>query len=119
MKDNSGYFEIKKSKFYSFVFLVNSEKEIKEKLADIQKQYKDARHVVYAYRVEEDGILREKFYNDKEPTGTAGQPLLFLLKKKGLMNTLLVVVRYFGGVKLGAGGLMRAYKSAGLDALEK
>lgn len=117
--DQEGFFETKKSKFYSFVFLLNSETEIKAKLAELQKKYKDARHIVYAYRINDAGVLREKFQNDKEPTGSAGQPLLYLLQKKDLINCLLVVIRYFGGTKLGVGGLMRAYTAAGQDALKE
>lgn len=115
---NEGFFEVRKSKFYSFAFLVSSEKEIKTNLAKLQKIYKDAKHIVYAYRLEEGGVLREKFQNDKEPTGSAGQPLLYLLQKKEIKNCLLVVIRYFGGTKLGVGGLMRAYTKAGQEALK-
>ncbi len=119
LKSNQeGFFESKKSKFYSFVFLVDSEKEIKDRLQELQKKYKDARHIVYAYRMEEEGVLREKFQNDKEPTGSAGKPLLYLLQKKELNNCLLVVIRYFGGTKLGVGGLARAYTASALESLK-
>ncbi|MBT6691368.1 YigZ family protein [Candidatus Parcubacteria bacterium] len=109
--------EIKKSKFLGFVFCVDSIEAAKSHLDKLKKDYKDARHVVYAYRLEESGVLREKFDNNKEPGGSAGQPLLYLLQKKDIINCLIVVVRYFGGTKLGVGGLMRAYTKAGQGTL--
>jgi uncharacterized YigZ family protein len=109
--------EIKKSKFLGFVFYVDNIEASKGVLEKLRQEYKDARHLVYAYRLEEAGVLREKFDNDKEPGGSAGQPLLYLLQKKGVINCLLVVVRYFGGTKLGVGGLMRAYTQAGQETL--
>jgi len=110
---------IKKSKFLGWSFDVNSTSEVKDILAYFKKEYADARHIVYAYRLKEQGILREKFDNDKEPSSSAGQPLLYLLQKKELMDKLVVVVRYFGGTKLGVGGLIRAYTQAGQEALGK
>ena len=109
--------EIKKSKFLGFSFCVASIEDVKGVLQKLKQDYKDARHLVYAYRLEDDGVLREKFDNDKEPGGSAGQPLLYLLQKKEVANCLLVVVRYFGGIKLGVGGLMRAYTQAGQETL--
>lgn len=111
--------EIKKSKFFGFCFAVSSREQVKNILAEIKKDYSDASHIVYAYRLEEGGVMYEKFDNDKEPSGSAGQPLLYLLQKKELKNKLLVVVRYFGGTKLGVGGLVRAYTQAGQEALDK
>lgn len=108
---------VKKSKFLGFCFYLKKFEEIKNVLADLQSQYDDARHIVYAYRFQEAGVLKEKFYNSKEPQGTAGPPLLSLLQKKEITNCLLVVVRYFGGVKLGPGGLVRAYTQAAKQAL--
>ena len=105
----------KKSKFLGFSFSVTSKIEIKEKLEQLKKEYKDARHVVWAYRFQENGVLREKYTDDKEPSGSAGSAILFLLQKKEAMNCLVDVIRYFGGIKLGKGGLARAYtKSANL-----
>ncbi|MDD5749622.1 MAG: YigZ family protein [Patescibacteria group bacterium] len=108
---------IKKSKFLGFCFWLDSEEVIREKIAELKKEYSDASHLVYAYRLKSGGVWREKFVNDKEPAASAGAPLLYLLQKKELENCLLVVVRYFGGIKLGVGGLIRAYTQAGQSAL--
>lgn len=111
--------EIKKSKFLGFCFALNSEQEVKEKIETLKKEYKDARHVIWAYRVSENGVLKEKYTEDKEPSGSAGSAILFLLQKKEALDCLLVVVRYFGGTKLGVGGLARAYTESAKLALEK
>lgn len=110
--------KIKKSRFLGFAFLIEQEEDIKKILLDLNKQYKDARHIVYAYRLLDNNVLREKFDNNKEPVNSAGKPLLYLLQKKDVVNCLLVVVRYFGGTKLGVGGLVRAYTKAGQIVLE-
>lgn len=109
---------IKKSKFLGFAFCVQSEPEVKNILTELQKEYKDAKHLVYAYRFLNNGSLKERFYNDKEPTNSAGKPLLYLLQQKEVINCLLIVVRYFGGIKLGVGGLRRAYTTTGQEVLE-
>jgi uncharacterized YigZ family protein len=110
--------EVKKSKFLGFSFLVTNENEVKEKTAQLKKEYKDARHIVWAYRLKESGVLREKYTDDKEPSGSAGSAILFLLQKKEAMDCLVVVIRYFGGVKLGKGGLARAYTATAQQVLE-
>jgi len=112
-----GVVEIKKSKFFSLFFITNTLAQAEKILADLQAEYSDASHLVFAWRIEDGKQLREKFYNDKEPSGSGGQPLLYLLQKKEIINGLLVVVRYFGGTKLGIGGLIRAYTQAGQIAL--
>ena len=104
-------YEIKKSKFYAFNYSVDSTEEINTILDSLKKEHKKARHIVYAYKI--DGI--EKKYDDGEPSGTAGLPLYNIINKKNLNHILIVVVRYFGGIKLGAGGLLRAYNTAGSD----
>ncbi len=111
--------EVKKSKFLGFCFVVHSELEVKEKIATLKKEYKDARHIAWAYRLQEAGVLKEKYTEDKEPAGSAGSAVLFLLQKKEAINCLLVIIRYFGGVKLGVGGLARAYTESAKLALEK
>lgn len=109
---------IKKSKFLGFAFLISQESDIKKILSDLNKQHKNARHIVYAYRYLDNNTLKEKFDNNKEPVNSAGKPLLYLLQKKDVVNCLLVVIRYFGGTKLGVGGLVRAYTQAGQLTLE-
>ena len=111
--------EVKKSKFLAFSFFVSSEAEVKKYIAAIKAEYSDARHFVWAYRLTEVGISKEKYTEDKEPAGSAGSAILFLLKKKEVKNCLIVVVRYFGGVKLGVGGLARAYTASTNIVLER
>ena len=107
----------KGSKFIGIALPVGSEDEVKEKLDGIRKQYYDARHHCYAY------ILGQKAEqlranDDGEPNHSAGDPILGQIKSKTLTNTLVVVVRYFGGTKLGVSGLIHAYKTAAQEALE-
>ena len=111
--------EAKKSRFLGFCFYVESKEQINNFLESFEGEYKGAAHIIYAYRFKEEGVLREKYDNDTEPTGSAGPPLLSLLQKKQVMNCLLVVVRYFGGTLLGTGGLVRAYTQAGQQTLEE
>ena len=114
-KEYSALYEIQKSKFYSFAYPVFDVSKVNEIIESIREEYKGATHVCYAYVLDSPKV--EKMSDDGEPTGTAGKPMLELLKKKKLSNVLLVVVRYFGGIKLGAGGLVRAYTTAGNMAL--
>ncbi len=109
--------EIKKSKFLTYLRIVQTEEEVEQYLAEFREQHKKATHVCYAYRLQSPS--REKASDDGEPSGTAGVPMLDILKKKNITNVLAVVVRYFGGVKLGAGGLVRAYAGSVVEALEK
>ena len=104
-------YEIKKSKFYAFRYEVDNIEEINNILQELKKEHKKARHIVYAYKI--DGL--EKKYDDGEPSGTAGLPLYNIINKKDLNHVLIVVVRYFGGIKLGAGGLLRAYNTSGSE----
>lgn len=108
--------EIKRSKFIAVVARVRDEEELFSRLGEIRKKYSDATHVCYAAIFDRTGNAA-RFSDDGEPSGTAGQPILEALKKSGLKETLVAVVRYFGGIKLGAGGLIRAYSSAASDAL--
>lgn len=112
----SGIYKSKGSKFLAFAVPVYSEQEIKQQLDEFRKQYFDARHVCYAWMLGED---REHFRanDDGEPSGTAGRPILGQINSKQLTNILIVVVRYFGGILLGTGGLIVAYKEAAADAL--
>lgn len=111
-----GIFKEKMSKFISFAIPVASAAEVKKHIADYQKKYYDARHVCWAYML---GASRDEFYsNDNgEPSGTAGKPILGQINSLGLTNVLVVVVRYFGGIKLGTSGLIAAYREAAREAL--
>lgn len=104
-ENNTHELEIKKSKFISKIYKVNSIEEINTILAELKKQYSDATHHCYAYIVNN----YKKSSDDGEPGGTAGIPILQVLDKQNLNYILCVVIRYFGGIKLGAGGLVRAY----------
>ena len=112
---NTSSIEIKKSKFLSFFYEIDSFDEIKTILTSLRKEHKKARHIVYAYKFSNTAGKSD----DKEPSGTAGLPLYNLLEMNNLNNRLLIVVRYFGGTKLGAGPLMRAYKDAGSKVIRK
>jgi len=118
IREKQSQISIKRSKFLGFAFYVDSTKKVSDILESFEGKYKGAAHTVYAYRLREDGVLREKFDNDKEPNGSAGQPILYFLQKKEIMNCLIVVVRYFGGTLLGTGGLVRAYTAAAQGTLE-
>ena len=99
--------EEKKSKFYAFAFECFDDDEIKKQLEILKKEHKKATHFCYAFRLS--SPFSEKAVDDGEPNGTAGKPILNVLQKKNLNNICVIVVRYFGGIKLGAGGLVRAY----------
>lgn len=107
--------EVMKSKFIAYLFPLEKEDDFKTMLANLRKEHKKARHIVYAYRVG----MKSKSCDDGEPKGTAGHPLLELLYKKDINNVALLVVRYFGGTLLGAGRLLRTYLQAGIDAVNE
>ena len=109
---------IKKSKFLAFGFNIESEDFFVEYLAKLKKEHKKATHFCYAYTLNTNGVLREKFSDDGEPGGTAGRPMLNILKLKNKSNYAVIVVRYFGGIKLGAGGLTRAYIKTASKVIE-
>ena len=108
----------KKSRFIANLFYVESVKEAEEIIKIIKKKYFDARHNCIAYRVLEKDRLIEKSSDDGEPSGTAGAPMLNILQKNNLKNVLVIVTRYFGGILLGTGGLVRAYSNSLLQAIE-
>jgi uncharacterized YigZ family protein len=109
----------KKSKFIANVFYVETVEEAEEKVKEIKKKYFDARHNCFAYSIfSKDGIIN-RFSDDGEPSGTAGAPMLNILNSKNLCNVVVVVTRYFGGILLGTGGLVRAYTGATQEALNQ
>ncbi|WP_338626187.1 YigZ family protein [Selenomonas sp. TAMA-11512] len=118
-QDAEGFAEyiIQKSRFLAYTKRVNEESEAQEFIMRIKKKHYDARHNPSAYVLGEHGE-RQKSNDDGEPGGTAGNPILESIKKKGLTNTVVVVTRYFGGIKLGAGGLIRAYGHSAILGLE-
>ena len=116
-KPAEGSYSEKRSKFLAYAFPVQNEEEVKQRLAEIQKKHWDARHHCYAYIL---GPHKDAYrLNDNgEPSGTAGRPIYGQLLSKDLTNTLVIVVRYFGGIKLGVSGLQNAYKVAAREALD-
>ena len=109
----------KKSKFIANIFYVETQEEAEEKVKEIKKKYFDARHNCFAYSVfTKEGIVN-RFSDDGEPSGTAGGPILNILNGKELTNVVIIVTRYFGGILLGTGGLIRAYTGAAQEALGK
>ena len=112
-----GTYSEKRSKFLAFAIPVTTVDEVKQYVAEYQKRYYDARHACYAYML---GAERTDFRaNDNgEPSGTAGKPILGQINSYGLTNILIIVIRYFGGIKLGTSGLIVAYRQAAIEALE-
>ena len=108
-------YEIKQSKFITLLYKINSIDDINMYLQEVKNNYKDATHYCYAYKFNGN----QKFSDDGEPGGTAGLPIVEVLNKRDINNILCIVVRYFGGIKLGAGGLVRAYTKAVCNAIDK
>jgi uncharacterized YigZ family protein len=114
--DTKGIFKEKGSKFIAYSFHVMDENEVKEKLLQVKKMEYSARHFCYAYVLKPDKSTH-RVNDDGEPANTAGKPILGQIQSNNLTNILIVVVRYFGGVKLGVGGLINAYRSAAAESL--
>ena len=115
IKNNDSYeLEIKKSKFISEIYKVNTVEEVNNILSNLRKEHNDANHICYAYIIND----LKKSSDDGEPGGTAGVPIMQVIDKQNLNYILAVVIRYFGGIKLGAGGLVRAYTKSISDLLK-
>lgn len=114
--ESRGLFKDNGSRFIAHAYPVETEEEVKQIVAALKKEYYDARHHCYAYRL---GHTGEKFRasDDGEPSGSSGRPILGQIDSNGLSDILIVVVRYFGGIKLGIPGLIRAYKTSSADAI--
>ena len=112
---NTFTYEIKKSKFIAYYYEINTKEEADAILETLKKEHKKARHIPYAYKI--DNIVRKS--DDKEPSGTAGTPLYNLIEKENLNHICIAVIRYFGGIKLGAGGLLRAYLYTAKEAIKR
>ena len=113
---SEGTYTEKRSKFLAFAFPVSTVEEVKERVGEYQKKYYDARHVCYAYMLGADR-LQFRANDNGEPSGTAGKPILGQINSNNLTNILIIVVRYFGGIKLGTSGLIQAYKAAAAEAI--
>lgn len=108
---------IKKSRFLGTAAYVDNEEDARNMVAEVRKQHYEARHVCYAYSIGDENPSL-KFSDDGEPGGTAGKPILSVIQGSGISNVIIIVVRYFGGVLLGTGGLVRAYSQAAAEAVE-
>lgn len=114
-RDSQAEFTEKRSRFIGHVWRVETEEEAREKIAQMKAKYYDARHNCWCYILREGGVTR--YSDDGEPQGTAGQPMLEVFRREGVENVCCVVTRYFGGILLGTGGLLRAYTKSAKDAL--
>jgi len=112
---SESFLEIKKSKFYGYLYEIDSIDEVDSILESIKNDNKKARHYPYAYKI--NNIAKKT--DDKEPSGTCGTPILNVLERNNLNNHLIVIVRYFGGIKLGAGPLLRSYNKCANDLVIK
>lgn len=114
-ENNIDKYEVKQSKFITLLYKINNIDDVNKYLQEAKNNYKDATHYCYAYKL--DSI--QKFSDDGEPGGTAGLPIMEVLNKRNISNVLCIVVRYFGGIKLGAGGLVRAYTKVVCNVIDK
>lgn len=113
----NGIYKEKGSKFISFAYQVNNQEEIREIMDELKKRYHDARHHCYAWVLGPDAV-EFRANDDGEPSNSAGKPILGQIQSRELTNVIVVVIRYFGGILLGVGGLIKAYRNAASDALD-
>ena len=109
---------IKKSRFISILIPLNQLQDVEKELHDAKQKYPGANHYCFAYTIRQEGSILERCSDDGEPSGTAGRPILNVLKTRYLENVLAIVIRYFGGVLLGTGGLVKAYTQSVQSALD-
>ncbi|VEU78333.1 YigZ family protein [Mycoplasmopsis columbinasalis] len=112
MFEKTGYYEIKKSKFYSYATTLTQKEEVAQLFAYLKKEHKKARHICYGYILVDGQNLHSQGYDDGEPSGTGGKAIRELLFVKNIRNKIVFVIRYFGGIKLGWEGVKKAYKEA-------
>lgn len=118
LKEENAELVEKKSKFIAEIYNVSDKNEAENIIKAVKKKYYDAKHHCIAYRIMDNGMITEKSSDDGEPSGTAGAPMLNLLQGRELCNVVVIVTRYFGGILLGTGGLVRAYSDSMQNALE-
>lgn len=118
-KENSAEIVEKKSRFIANIYNVESKEEAEEKIKQIKKKYYDAKHHCFAFSIIEENGITQKSSDDGEPSGTAGAPILNIIKSNNLQNVVIIVTRYFGGILLGTGGLTRAYSEAAGKVVEQ
>lgn len=118
-KENSAEIVEKKSRFIANIYNVESKEEAEEKIKQIKKKYYDAKHHCFAFSIIEENGITQKSSDDGEPSGTAGAPILNIIKSNNLQNVVIIVTRYLGGILLGTGGLTRAYSEAAGKVVEQ
>lgn len=118
-KENSAEIVEKKSRFIANIYNVESKEEAEEKIKQIKKKYYDAKHHCFAFSIIEENGITQKSSDDGEPSGTAGAPILNIIKSNNLQNVVIIVTRYFGGILLGTGGLTKAYSEAAGKVIEQ
>lgn len=118
-KNTSAEIIEKKSRFIANLFYVETVQEAEDKIKQIKKKYYDAKHNCYAYITLNKNEIQKKCSDDGEPSGTAGAPMLEILEKQSIYNVVVIVTRYFGGILLGTGGLVRAYSDSLKEAIKK
>ena len=118
-KENSAEIVEKKSRFIANIYNVESKEEAEEKIKQIKKKYYDAKPHCFAFSIIEENGITQKSSDDGEPSGTAGAPILNIIKSNNLQNVVIIVTRYFGGILLGTGGLTRAYSEAAGKVVEQ
>ena len=118
-KENSAEIVEKKSRFIANIYNVESKEEAEEKIKQIKRKYYDAKHHCFAFSIIEENGITQKSSDDGEPSGTAGAPILNIIKSNNLQNVVIIVTRYFGGILLGTGGLTRAYSEAAGKVVEQ
>ncbi|KZZ42543.1 hypothetical protein A3759_01670 [Thalassolituus sp. HI0120] len=116
-QSNEILFEEKRSRFISELFPVNDEQAVKNRIKALKNSHPKASHVCSAYRLRKNGKIIEGFSDDGEPSGTAGMPMLKTMRHRNLVNCTVLVTRYFGGTKLGTGGLQRAYSHSASEVI--
>lgn len=114
---SKGEYKENKSTFLAFAYPVEDTEEVKQFVDNLKKEYYDARHHCFAYKIGIGKEVQSRAFDDREPSHTAGEKILGAIESKNLTNVLIVVVRYFGGIKLGASNLAKAYKQASMEAL--
>lgn len=114
---SKGEYKENKSTFLAFAYPVENAEQVKQFVDNLKKEYYDARHHCFAYKIGIGKEVQSRAFDDREPSHTAGEKILGAIESKNLTNVLIVVVRYFGGIKLGASNLAKAYKQASMEAL--
>lgn len=114
---SKGEYKENKSSFLAFAYPIENAEQVKQIVDNLKKEYYDARHHCFAYKIGIGKEVQSRAFDDREPSHTAGEKILGAIESKNLTNVLIVVVRYFGGIKLGASNLAKAYKQASMEAL--